>query len=302
MKFALPDAATRVVARQILLAKKNSPTILFVGGVVGVVATTVTACRATLKVEEVLVDHEKKAMMIKSTVHADYTETMRKRDMTVLYTQSAMEFTKLYGPSIIMGAVSIGMLTKSHNILNKRNAGLAAAHAAVTKAMKDYRSRVVEEYGEEKDREFAFGVKAKEATVEDSDGKSKKVKKKTFGDGGGSMYSKIFDEYNQNWSPHPEYNIIFLRGVQNMATDRLRARGHLFLYEVYEMLGMEHTAAGSQVGWVYGEGDDYVDLGIWEGRDMLRIHNFMTGHEGGVMLDFNVDGEMWHKIGKAKRR
>ncbi len=45
---------TRSIGRTVLTAKKNSPHIFFVGGVVGVVGSAVLACRATLKLEEKL--------------------------------------------------------------------------------------------------------------------------------------------------------------------------------------------------------------------------------------------------------
>lgn len=303
MKLSMPAGLTRAVSRQILVARKNSPTILFVAGTVGVVTTTVLACRATLKVEEVLNDHQKTLLDIKTVQHEEYTESDRKQDMATLYVQTVIKFTKLYGPAIILGTVSIGMLTQSHNILSKRNAGLTAAYAALEKGFKDYRRRVTDEFGPEKERELRFG-KVSETVLEDAeDGKVKKRKKTSFGDGGGSIYSKIFDEYNENWDVHPEYNVLFLRGAQNWLNDQLRTKGHLFLNDVYRQLGYEDTPAGSQVGWLYeGDGDNFVDFGIFTDQHMNQMHDFLIGREGGIMLDFNVDGPIWDKIGKKARR
>lgn len=301
MKFQLPSAVTRTISTTIMKTRANSPTILFVGGVAGVVTSTVLACKATLKVDEVLTEHRKTANDIKTVVHARYSESDRKHDITLLYVQSAVKFCKLYGPAIIIGSISIGMLTKSHNILSKRNAGLTAAYAALEKGFKEYRGRVVEEFGEEKDRELRFGKETGTLMVEGKNGKSKAVEKTSFGDGGGSIYSRIFDEYNVNWDPHPEYNILFLRGQQNYATDQLRAKGHIFLNDVYRSLGMPDTPEGAVVGWVYDNpdgGDNFVDFGIWSDQQMTRMHDFLVGREGGIMLDFNVDGTIWDKIGK----
>lgn len=300
MKIQLPSGVTRAVTKTVMKAQANSPTILFVGGVIGIVSSGVLACRSTLKVEEVLNEHRKTALDIKTVQHEQYTEGDRKHDLTLLYVQSAVKFTKLYGPSIIIASVSIGMLTKSHNILSKRNAALTAAYTAIEKGFKDYRRRVIDEYGEDKDREFRYGKETGTIPLESSEGK-KKIKKTSYS--GTSMYSKIFDEYNQNWDPHPEYNVLFLRGVQNQCNDRLRAKGHLTLNEVYRDLGMDETPEGAVVGWIYdGEGDGFVDFGIWQSRDMTRMHDFLVGREGGIMLDFNVDGTMWDKIGKKAKR
>lgn len=302
MKFKLPDSVTRTVTRQILIGKKHSPTILFVGGVVGVGATVVTACRATLKLEEVLQDAQgdrddaKRALGLH---REDYTETDYKKDMTVLYVRHATRVCRLYAPSVALGVLSIAALTGAHKIQRTRIAGLTAAYSAVSGAFSEYRGRVVAEYGEDKDQELRYGTDTKTVMVEDKNGPKKK-QVSTFGDGGGSQYSKIFDIYNKNWSPQPEYNLLFLRGQQRWATDRLRARGHLFLNEVYEELGLDHTKAGAVVGWLYnkGDGDGYVDFGIWESRDMLRMRDFFTGREEGIMLDFNVDGIIYDKIGR----
>ena len=46
MKF-IPIAVSRKIAQQGLLASENAPKVLFVGGVVGMVGSTVLACRAT---------------------------------------------------------------------------------------------------------------------------------------------------------------------------------------------------------------------------------------------------------------
>lgn len=301
MKFKLPDSVTRAVSRQILIGRKHSPTILFVGGVVGVGATVVTACRATLKLDEVLQDAQADRDTAKEVLGRNldrYTESDYKKDMTVLYIRHAAQVCKLYAPSVAIGVLSIAALTGAHKIQRTRIAGLTAAYSAVSTAFSEYRGRVVSEYGAEKDKELRYGVEEKTVMVEDKNGPKKKSVS-TFGDGGGSQYSRIFDEYNKNWSSHIEYNLLFLRAQQNWATDRLRARGHLFLNEVYEELGLEHSKAGAVVGWLYNQGgDDRVDFGIWEGQEMKRIHDFVVGREDGVMLDFNVDGVIYDKIGR----
>ena len=50
----VPDALAMKLARNALVAQKNSPGVLFGVGVVGMVGSTVLACRATLKMDEVL--------------------------------------------------------------------------------------------------------------------------------------------------------------------------------------------------------------------------------------------------------
>ena len=111
-----------------------------------------------------------------------------------------------------------------------------------------------------------------------------------------SDYSRIFDECNTSWSKSPEHNLVFLKQQQNYANDLLKSRGHLFLNEVYDMLGFPRTQAGQIVGWVYDEknpiGDNFVDFGIYN-LDSERARAFVNGYERSILLDFNVDGNVW---------
>ncbi len=166
----IPNAVSKRFGRQLLVASKHSPTILFASGVVGVVATTVMACRATLKLEEVLVETGEnfdKAKMLLASDHADYSVKDYQKDTAVLYIRGAVAVTKLYTPSILLGMASIGALAGSHNILNKRNASLTVAYAAVEKGFSQYRERVVHELGEDKDREFRYGTEDHTVVVDD---------------------------------------------------------------------------------------------------------------------------------------
>src|SRR3954451_10534125 len=116
MKF-IPDAIARKVAEQSFLAQKNSPRILFVGGVVGMVGSTVLACRATLKLDEVLTDIEREknqARRVKASVdspeytgEAQYPENELKRDLTIITVRGVGNIAKLYAPSVLLGAASI---------------------------------------------------------------------------------------------------------------------------------------------------------------------------------------------------
>lgn len=111
-----------------------------------------------------------------------------------------------------------------------------------------------------------------------------------------SQYARFFDEGSPAWSKDSEYNLMFLKQQQQYANDLLKKRGHIFLNEIYDMLGIPRTKAGAVVGWVYDEnnpiGDNYVSFGITDERNA----NFVNGYEKSVLLDFNVDGNIWDKI------
>jgi hypothetical protein len=285
--------------------KKHSPEILVAAGVVGTVASAVLACKATLKVNEVTTESKKNIEKIhvateKGHTEAgeEYTKEDSKKDLAIVYAQTGMKFVKLYGPAIVLGAASLGCILTSHNIIRKRNVALAAAYTAVDKSFKEYRGRVIERFGKELDRELKYNIKAKEIEekVIDENGKEKTVKKtiEVANLDDYSPYAKFFDCGCAGWEKDPEHNMFFLKQQQNYANDLLRTRGHLFLNEVYDMLGIHRTQAGQIVGWVYDEknpvGDNYVDFGIHKYHRENR--DFVNGFEPTILLDFNVDGNV----------
>lgn len=292
----IKTAVTSKAGRQLLLAQKNSPQLLFAGGIVGVVTGTVLACRATLKADAILADAQGTLKTIKRIENVKYTEDDLKKDQALVYFQTSVKLVKAYAPAVFVLSLSIAALTKSHTIMNQRNAGLMAAYAALEKGYDEYRRRVRDEFGDDKDREFRYGFEACEVVDETEKGQKISVVNRVK-PGSPSQYAKFFDEVNPNWSRQAEYNFLFLRSIQNYATDKLLAQGHLFLNEVYDMLGMDHTSAGAVVGWVLSKngGDNFVDLGIWDGNNP-RARDFVNGREGSILLDFNVDGVIYDLI------
>ena len=287
------------------VVEKHSPEILAGVGVVGVVASTVMACKATMKLNDILEESKETRDKIKEVesnprYEAEYSHEDAKKDLTINYTQTAMKIAKLYAPAVILGSASLGCLLASNDILRKRNAALSAAYMTVDKSFKEYRQRVVDRFGEEVEKEIRYNIKAEEvtSTVVTEDGSETTVTEtvKTMDPNLYSDYAKFFDEASPYWQKDPEYNLMFLKSQQQYATDLLRARGRLFLNEVYDMLGIEKTKAGQIVGWVYNPenpiGDNFVDFGIFD-MSKERVRAFVNGYEPNILLDFNVDGNIW---------
>lgn len=295
---SVANAVTSRVGRQILVAQKHSPGILFGVGVVGMAVTVVLASRATLKLDRVLQTtelHKEKAKIALDMTSVDYTEQDYQKDMVIVYTKLVVELAKLYGPALVMGIASIAALTGSHVVLNRRYLGVTAAYAAIDKGFNEYRRRVTNELGLEKDREFRYGLTDKEIVEEDEHGSIVKTVK-GLGGKDVSVYARFFDESCKSWSKQPGYNQIFLTCQQNYANDLLRSRGHVFLNEVYDVLGIPRTKAGAVVGWVQSDcGDGFIDFGVFSG-DVYMGMEFVRGNERSVLLDFNVDGVIYDKI------
>lgn len=306
------QTAKFAIGRGGLILKKYSPEILTAAGVIGTVGSTVLACKATLKVEDILDEAKKKSNLINAVhdgeieVDAEYTDKDYSKDLLVNRTQTAVKLIKLYGPAISLGALSITAILGGQHILRKRNVAVMAAYKLCEESFNNYRSRVKDELGEEKDRQFYYGMT--EETVKDKvkskDGKTKTVTKKVekAPDHLYSQYARFFDEANINWDKSPEQNMYFLKMVQNQMNDKLKARGHVFLNEVYDALGFDRSEAGQLVGWVWSNdntameaGDGYIDFGIFDGNDYAK-RAFVNGDERSILLDFNIDGMIYDLI------
>lgn len=297
--MGLSTALTRTVIRRALVLKKQSPHIFFAGGLVGAVGSTVLACRATLKLNEKLEEIQKDLVTVRDMEHRileghesrplTYTEDDLLKLKVQVYFKGGLEITKLYAPAIVVGGLSIAALTNSHVQLTKRNAALMAAYSAVQEAYNNYRERVRNQLGEERELEIYHAIDTDIVKAE----KGTKKEIKSADPNKWSPYARMFDEYNKNWERDPELNRLFLTAQQNYYNQILRTRGHVFLNEIYDALGFERSKPGAVVGWVIGhDGDNYIDFGIVEAYNS----RFVNGDEPSIILDFNVDGVIYDKI------
>ena len=300
-------------------AIKNSPSIFMYAGAAGVIVAGVMACKATLKLDAVTKEQREKIVEIKETrddeTVTDYTEKEARQDLAVMYGSMAIDIAKLYAPSVILGGLSLAAMIQSHNILNRRNAALAAALTTATETFNRYRKNVVERYGEEVDKEMRFGIKKEKVTEKDENGKNvKKTVDVVDPINNASEYARYFNESCGAWVEDPELNKMFLLSQQQYANDKLQAQGYLFLNDVYKMLGFEDSKAGQIVGWRYDlnnpTGDNYVDFGLHDVnvrgyRDDITNDtiseermDFYNEFVPCVLLDFNVDGNIWETMGE----
>lgn len=302
-KTEIMKSVNGVASKTVMKLKKHSPEILVVAGIAGTVVSAVLACKATTKVAEILdetngtLDTIHEGMKTGAINGQEYTTEDGKKETVVVYAQTGMKLAKLYGPAIILGTLSITSILASNNILRKRNVALGAAYAAIDKSFKEYRGRVIERFGEQVDTELKYGIKAKkfeEIEVDPETGKEKKVKKTVMVADPNlqSDYAVYFDSKSRNYETNPDYNRMFLKAQQAFANDKLQTRGHLFLNEVLDDLDLPRTPAGQIVGWTKDGPDGYVNFRIVE----VERETEDGRHEPALLLDFNVEGNIWEKM------
>ncbi len=283
MKY-IPASVSQTAFRGALILKKQAPNILFGAGLGGVITSTVLACRATLKLSEELPEMKEKVQAAKTKVDEDPESPDTRADLFIAFGQNSSRVAQLYAPAVVIGSLSVAALTGSHVVLTRRNTSLIAAYAAVSKAYDEYRQRVRDEHGEDKELHIYHAAENKGTNKEPAI----HVDPNRF-----SPYARFFDESSTEFQKNPELNKLFVQCQQTYANDLLRSRGHVFLNEVYDSLGLPRSRAGCVVGWVISnEGDNYIDFGVFEALNS----DFVNGFEPRALLDFNVDGVIYDKI------
>lgn len=291
----LPARVTRTVAMTVLRTKKNSPHIFFGVGVAGVIGSTVLACKATRKLDDRL-EYVKKDMddaraLVEASKNGDSTVPMKeaRKELSVATGRATLEIVKLYALPAGVGALSVACLAGSHIQLTRRNSALGFALTAMTRTFEDYRGRVREEVGEERENELYRRIETIE--IKGEDGKKQLVK--SINPKGYSIHAKCFDPTNPEWEKNSEINRSRLMAVQEHFNGQLDALGYVLLNDVYKALGFPRTSLGALYGWVReADKPGKIDFGIFETRNAA----FVNGLEYSVWLDFNVDGVIYDVI------
>lgn len=214
---------------------KHSPLILTALGVVGLGATSVLAYKASRKVE-VIVEEVEAAR--EANVEPDRFEVGR--DLV-----SAMALP------IITGTLSIAAITLSYYIQNNRiqTLGMALATAGAERAF--FHNKYKEQYGEEEYRKFTTPVMTETHTAEDGTETKEEVRKDVP-----SIHGEWFDRSTEYSSDDHNYNLAYIKSVENNLQLRMFRKGFLQMNEVFEALGFERTRAGALLGWSTGGGFD----------------------------------------------
>lgn len=306
--------ATQMLAKGKFKLKKAGPTIMIVGAAIGGVTAAVLACKATLKAEEIIAEHNAQIETIHATkAQVDSGEMQlkddMKKDITATYVHTAVWLAKVYAPAVTLGSLSLACMFGSHHIMSRRNASLTAAYIAIDKAFNEYKGRVTERFGDRVQQELEHSIKAVEveSTAKNEDGTEEVIRE--YADvarDANDPYSMIFDESCSLWEKDSMLNAMTIRNVENAANRKLRTNGHLFLNEVIDMLdpygkGCHRTAVGQVAGWIYDPKDETkqncVSLGTHcyvPGNEALN--DFINGDERSVTLHFNCDGPIINKI------
>lgn len=287
--------------RMYLKLRKISPELALAGGIVCGLGAIVAGCVASRKVNDIVEETNEKLNGVEADIELGaITSKEAKQRSFYIYKNAAWQCTKLYAPTVGLTMASIGLILTSHGILNKRYVGLSAAYSALDGAFKDYRKRVANVLGEDAEKILNNGGKVEKnikVIDEDDNVTTKSGNNIVIQKHKESPYEFDFNRFTAKgvWEPSADYIEMRLRNTQNYFNELFNARGHVFLNEILDELGMARTPAGAVCGWVKGAGDDYIDFGFEEGfkRDYNIDSDLCVKN---VHLNFNCDGSIWDMI------
>lgn len=121
---------------------KNAPAILTGFAVVGTITTAVLAAHATVKSQNDIYDRDEED---------GFLETATKKDIIKMCWPN-------YIPAIITGTATIGCIVGSQHINHRRQIALAAAYELADTALSEYKAKVVEQIGKNKEAKIQAAV------------------------------------------------------------------------------------------------------------------------------------------------
>lgn len=305
------STATRVFTQAGMLIRKHAPHILIASGIISMGAGVVSAAVETSAANENedLDTHLKAWSAITSETVPDRKVYISAKG--VLGAKIAKNFLFAYRKTILFTACGGALIVSGHAIQTRRYTGLLAAYSAVDRAFKNYKSGVAEVFGSEGVKKMQKWVNEKSQEdiapeeagdvppiVKDlEDLKAMGIKPHRIDVEGLSPYARVYGPGCEDWEGSKEHDELMLSTTQAYFNDRLVARGHVFLNEVYDAFGISRTPAGAVVGWTYDRnGDNYIDLRIGDYIDDLVGNSDSTEVYRSWIIDPNVQGVIWDLI------
>lgn len=220
-----------------LVTTKNAPVILTVVGAVGVVGTGVASVRAGYQAYERILVLRNEANITQKDLNAlDYAKAT----------------WSIFLPPLAISAVSIGSIVMANRINAKRVAALAAGLAASERAYSEYKDKVLEQFGVNKEQKVKDGV-AQDRMQKDPVGNM------TIYNANDNGQYLCYSQYQGHYTMSSKEDLLALRNEINDTMLR-GGSGYVTLSDWYSQLGIPVTPASDGLGWRQDKG--LIDLDI----------------------------------------
>lgn len=302
---------------------KHAPEILTYGGTASMLVGTVFACKATPKGLQIIEDNKNHVKALEelnersrqnngqvehieedgTTTMITYDEMAYKRDMALVYRDSAVELCKNYAVSGLMLLGGAAMVISGHGILSRRYVGAVTSLSGVMATFKKYRENARALYGETADRKMLYGTvePKKIETVNAETGEvTEEITVPQKGFQGINPEDPRFLMFNKETCPdfykgNLLMDLATLKAAQMQANDVLKIYGHIVVNQVRDFIGAKAIAEGLDNGWVMdGNGDGYVDFGVFDpvtGEPKSWVWDLVDVDQG-IPIELNIDGNI----------
>ncbi len=206
------------------LAQENKSVLLTAVGVAGVISSNVLTARATFKAAEMIAYEENLLYPEK-----DEPEFLEFREKVKLVWQ---EFI----PPVGVGGFTIAAIIAANRIDAQKAAGLAAAYSLSEKAFTEYREKVVEKIGENKERAV------RDEVAQDKVSRDPVTEVIITGNGDYLFKDGLSGRYFES-------SIEKVRRAENDVNFEIAHHMYDSLSHFYELIGLPPTAYSDTVGW-----------------------------------------------------
>jgi hypothetical protein len=212
------------MARVAQLVSNNSPAILTAVAVSGTVATAVLTGKASFKAAEILSEYR------------DLAEVGQPLDLDKK--EAVKMVWKLYIPPAAALALTISSVVLINQIGTRRAAGLAAAYGVSEKAFSEYKDKVAETIGKQKEQ------KVRDDVAQDKVTKNPPPASQVFL----SDESKVLC-YESYTGRYFQSSMEDLKAAQNNLNYQVNNQYYASLSDFFDLIGLERTKLSDEVGW-----------------------------------------------------
>ena len=335
MKFAIPNNLMGKFSDSLY---KNKPTIYVVAGMAGTAVSVYLAWKAGKKTKETIEEIKNDIQEVRTlrpeqevtdpktgeTTVVINENSLSKKDYNLalakVYMQAGIKCGKVFAPAILTEVASLTAIGVGYGILNERHLATVEAANMYARMLSQYRERVKEQVGTEKERQLYFGTKEKEYEEPELNDKGepklsregkpkvKKTKREILEEelSKHSMYARVFDaknctefEYNHDTL---EENVFY---NNKSIKDRVDYLNKIMYYQPYHMFtfndilkefGFKQRKYGQVMGWHCKGIDPVTKKFIYDGDpEGIRVELFPVWYEDDdgklvktYIIDFNV--------------
>lgn len=233
-------------------------------------------------------------------------EEERRKKKQGIYIHAGLNIARNYAPAVTLAMASAGCLIGSNVIMRRRAFSLAAAYSALDATFSDYRTRVIDEYGDEVDKKMRYGLTTKEVEVEQIDEETGEVvkTKATVTEADESATTVWYKHQyelsdgtvivNPNWQPNKDMNATYVLAQIAWFNGCLSRGERVWQDDIYKTLGIPvdgYRQEARVLNWTPDKkGEKYIKCRMYNKEES---GDFISNDDGDILLAFNPDGVLY---------